>query len=147
MKLILSCFLLLNIPCVFAQYEIESTNVEPVSKDYVAPMQKDTIVSVPDEYAEFTGGMQAMREFVTNNLQIPERALEEKISGKCFLKFVVTKTGKIEQVQIMRGVAGCPECDREAMRVVKSMPKWKPALVNNKAVDSYFHLPINFVVN
>ena len=64
--------------------------------------------------------------------------------GKCYLRFVVDEMGNIESVRVLRGVYGCPECDREAVRVVNLMPLWKPGSLKGKNVSTYFDLPINF---
>jgi protein TonB len=60
------------------------------------------------------------------------------------LKFIVGSDGKIEEVNVIRGIPGCPECDKEASRVIRTMPKWKPGKIKGKAVRSYFNLPITF---
>ena len=62
------------------------------------------------------------------------------------LKFVVDENGGISNVEILKGVAGCQDCDKEAIRVVKAMPKWKPGKQTGRAVRVYFNLPINFKI-
>ncbi len=97
-----------------------------------------------DEDAEFPGGYAAMIKFLGYNLNYPESARENEIQGKCYVKFVVKSDGTISGVQVERGIAGCPECDNEAIRLVKMMPKWKPARTNGRPVSSIWRLPINF---
>ena len=87
-----------------------------------------------------------MAKFIQKNLQYPAMAREAGISGKCFLKFVVNENGDISNVEILKGVSGCPECDKEAIRVVKSMPKWKAAKMTGRSVKCYFNLPISFKI-
>jgi protein TonB len=102
------------------------------------------IFTVVEEMPEFPGGMQMMMEFIKKNIQYPQMAKEAGLSGKCFLKFVVNGNGNITDVQVLKGVPGCGECDREAIRVVKLMPNWKPGKQNGRSVSVFFNLPINF---
>lgn len=100
-----------------------------------------------DKPAQFPGGEAAMMDFLRKQLVYPARAIEEEISGKCFVQFVVTTEGLIANVKVLRGVAGCTECDRECIRVIKSMPYWIPAVKNNKPVNSYYTIPFTFKTN
>jgi len=93
---------------------------------------------------EFPGGSIEMMKFVRENLNYPLSAKEAGIAGKCFLKFVVNSDGRLSDIQILKGVPGCPECDKEAKRVILSMPKWKPGTQKGKPVPVFFNLPINF---
>jgi len=99
-----------------------------------------------DIEAEFPGGFPAMMKFIQENLEYPQSGIEIGAQGKCYLRFVVGDDGEISTVKVMRGIAGCPECDREAVRVIKSMPKWKPGKIKGASVSSYFDLPINFTL-
>ncbi len=99
-----------------------------------------------EEVAEFPGGYANMLKYLAENIKYPQVAIENEISGKCYLKFVVSQDGSISQVSIQRGVPDCPECDKEATRVVRSMPRWKPGKNGGKAVNSYFTLPVNFTL-
>jgi protein TonB len=100
-----------------------------------------------DKPAEFPGGEVAMMDFLKKQLVYPARAKEEEISGKCYMQFVVTKEGLIVNVKVMRGVPGCPECDQECIRVIKSMPNWIPAQKDGKPVNSYYTIPFTFKTN
>jgi len=102
------------------------------------------IFTVVEEMPEFPGGAAEMMKYIQKNVQYPQMAKEAGLSGKCFLKFVVNGSGNISDVQVLRGVPGCGECDREAIRVVKSMPNWKPGKQNGRTVPVFFNLPINF---
>jgi periplasmic protein TonB len=97
-----------------------------------------------DEPAEFPGGADALRKYLAQNVRYPQSAIENHLQGKCYLKFVVSATGKISGVSVQRGVTDCPECDMEAARVVRSMPNWKPGKNAGKPVACYYHLPITF---
>ena len=97
--------------------------------------------------ANFKGGQKAMAAYIKKNLLYPQVATKNHTEGKCFLKFVVSKDGTITHVAVVQGVANCPECDQEAIRVLKNMPKWKPAKENGQKVSSYFTIPINFTLD
>lgn len=98
----------------------------------------------PIDFAEvmpqFPGGEAEMMSYVGKNLRYPTIDQENGTQGRVIVRFVVTKTGAIDQVEIMRGIS--PTADREAMRVVKSMPKWIPGKQNGKPVAVYFNLPV-----
>ncbi len=102
------------------------------------------IFTVVEEMPEFPGGAAEMMKYIQKNIQYPQMAKEAGLSGKCFLKFVVNGNGNITDVTVLKGVPGCQECDREAIRVVKSMPNWKAGKQNGRSVPVFFNLPINF---
>ncbi len=118
----------------------------PVESSVIAAREPE-IYTVVEESAEFPGGVSALKKYLTDKLQYPERAKEEAISGKIYLQFVVSKEGTISNVMLKRGLPGCPECDAEAIRLIKAMPKWKPGKNNGKPVDSYFSLPVTFKID
>jgi protein TonB len=117
-------------------------DVEPAPRPEIR-VESD-ILEIVDEPAEFPGGMDAMREYLKKNMMYPMSAKEAGIQGKCYLRFIVNTDGSISNVRVVRGVVDCPECDKEAMRVVKNMPNWKPGRMNGKDVKMYFTLPIAF---
>ena len=88
-----------------------------------------------------------MKRYLAENIKYPQTAVEMGLEGKCYLQFVVSENGYISNVRVKKGVTDCPECDQEAIRVVKSMPKWTPGKVNGKAVNSTFSLPVSFKLN
>lgn len=97
-----------------------------------------------DDSPEFPGGIVAMMEYVKANIKYPQRALDEKISGKCAVKFTVNPDGSLSDVTVLDGIKACPECDAEAIRVIQSMPKWKPGKIAGKPVSLYYNLPVKF---
>lgn len=109
-----------------------------------APDGANEVYVFADEEAEFPGGYAAMNAFLNKNLEYPETARTKKISGKCYVKFIVDTDGKVSDIQVARGVEDCPECDEEAIRVVQMMPKWKPGNTDGKPGKSYFTLPLLF---
>ncbi len=109
-------------------------------------IESATVIEV-DKPAEFPGGESAMFEFLSKQLVYPQIAKEMGIKGKCFVQFVVTTEGLITNVKVLRGVKDCPECDKECIRVIKSMPNWIPAQNKHKSVNSYYQIPFIFQLN
>ncbi len=100
------------------------------------------IVTRPQFMAEFPGGRTALTMYLSQNIVYPASARAQKITGTVTLKFVVLKDGSIANIEIYKGIS--KECDEEAIRIVKMMPKWKPASVNGSPVATRFNLPITF---
>ena len=107
-------------------------------------IERPTVFAYVDEPASFNGDL---KQYLAANIVYPKRALEVGLQGKCHLQFNVSASGSISNVTIRRGVPDCPECDEEAVRVVKGMPKWNPGKIAGVAVDSVFNLPIKFATN
>lgn len=102
----------------------------------------DTIFAIFENTPQFPGGEVALMSFISDNLVYPANAAENGIEGRVVVQFVVTKTGSIGQVEIVRSAD--PELDREAVRVVKLLPRFKPATILGEPVDVSLTLPINF---
>ncbi|WP_191906989.1 energy transducer TonB [Adhaeribacter soli] len=100
------------------------------------------IYSFVEQSPEFPGGTSRMYEFMVKNLQYPAAAQEKGIEGRSIVQFVVTKTGKIRDVSILKSLG--KEIDEEAMRLVKSMPVWTPGKQNGRAVHVRYTMPIMF---
>lgn len=98
-----------------------------------------------EQAPSFPGGMEALHKFLSENIKYPITALENGIQGRVIVKFVVSKTGDISNIQIFRGVD--TSLDMEAVRVIQAMPKWIPGKQKGKAVDVYFTLPVEFRLN
>ncbi|MFT5750267.1 MAG: protein TonB [Ancylomarina sp.] len=103
---------------------------------------EEKIFVIVENAPEFPGGDIALFRWISDNIKYPVIAQENGIMGKVYLNFVVNKLGGIESVTVTRGVD--PSLDKEAIRVVKKMPRWKPGLQRNKPVNVSFFLPINF---
>lgn len=97
-----------------------------------------------EDAVTFLGGKEEMNLFITKNLRYPESVEQGIVSGKVYVKFVVSEIGEISGVEVLKGISGCPECSEEAIRLVGSMPNWIPAKHNGKAVRSYVRLPLKF---
>ena len=105
------------------------------------PKEEEIFVAV-EQMAEFPGGQAALMKWLSQNIRYPEAAQQNDIQGRVVVKFVVEKDGSIGQATIAKGVD--KDLDREALRVVKKMPKWQPGKNNGVAVRSYFNLPVTF---
>jgi protein TonB len=112
--------------------------VEPVIE---APL---TIV---EQMPTFPGGEEEMMKFIRKSVNYPQVEREAGISGTCYVTFVVEKDGSITDVKVLRGVSGGPGCDKEAQRVIKAMPSWKPGKQNGREVRVQFNLPIKFTLH
>ena len=105
------------------------------------------VYSYVDEPAEFPGGSSALMKYLGENYYVPEVLIELGMSLKLRMKFVVLEDGSLSDVTVYKGMGECPECDREAIRVFKNMPKWKPAKLKGRIVKSQYSLPINIHLN
>lgn len=94
---------------------------------------------------EFPGGIKALYNYLSKNIRYPRKASKEYIQGRVFIAFVVEKDGMINDVQVSKGLS--PEIDAEAVRVVATMPAWKPASQFGEFVPVRFSLPITFSLN
>ena len=122
---------------------------ETVMDDYVPEEEEEdigdeVIFQVVENQPEYPGGMPELYEFLRKNVKYPPIAKESGIQGRVFVNFVVEKNGSISNVKVLRGIGG--GCDEEAIRVVKSMPKWKAGKQRGKAVRVSFNLPIKFTL-
>ncbi len=125
--------------------DVEETFKEPeIKQPVVTERGPEKIETFVEEEAEFPGGYAEMMKFFSKNMKYPEIAVQAGIEGKANVRFVVEKDGSIGNVTVQKGVPNCPECDKEAIRVIKSMPKWKPGKNGGKAVRSYFSMPVAF---
>lgn len=127
----------------FARQE-EATNIEitPVKIEEEEEEDEQEIFQVVENDPEFPGGVEAMYKYLAQNIKYPQLARENNITGRVYVTFVVEKDGSVTGVRVMRDIGG--GCGAEAVRVVKSMPKWKPGKQRGKAVRVQYNLPVNF---
>ncbi len=107
-----------------------------------APPPPDKIFTSVEQMPEFPGGNAALLKYLAQNIKYPPQAREEGIQGKVFLQFVVDQSGNVTNITIARDIGG--GCGKEAERVVKNMPKWKPGKQNGTPVKVYYTLPVSF---
>lgn len=98
--------------------------------------------TVIEQMPQFPGGEAELMSFIGKSIKYPVIAQENGIQGKVILRFVVSKTGVISNIEVLRSLD--PACDKEAVRVVKTLPKWIPGKQNGVNVPVYFTLPIQF---
>lgn len=103
---------------------------------------EEKVFSYAQEMPEYPGGSAKMEEFVKKNLRYPTKAIENGIQGKVFVGFIVEKDGSLSNFQIKRGIGG--GCDEEALRIVKSMPKFKPGKQQGKEVRVEYLIRVIF---
>lgn len=104
--------------------------------------KEEEIFVAVEQQAEFPGGQAALMKWLSQNVRYPETAQQNDVQGRVIVKFVVEKDGSIGVATILKGVD--KDLDREALRVVKKMPRWQPGKNNGVAVRSYFNLPVVF---
>lgn len=104
--------------------------------------EPEKIFQAVEQSAEFPGGQAELMKWLGRNVRYPEAAQANEVQGRVIVQFVVEKDGSIGQATILKGVD--KDLDREALRVVKNMPKWQPGKNNGVAVRSYFRLPVTF---
>ncbi len=105
--------------------------------------EEEVVFVVVEDMPEFPGGQQALFKYLSENVKYPVIAQENGIQGRVICQFVVNKDGNIVDVEVVRS-GGDPSLDKEALRVVKSMPKWKPGKQRGKAVRVKYTVPVNF---
>jgi TonB family protein len=111
------------------------------AEDKMKP-DKNGVYQIVEEMPEFPGGEKGLMEYASNNVKYPEEAKNKNIAGRVFVSFIVEKDGSINEVKVLRGIGG--GCDEEAVRVIKSMPKWKPGKQRGKPVRVKYTVPVNF---
>ena len=119
-----------------------------VIEEYVAPevveevVVEEEIFQIVEEMPSFPGGEAKLNDYIAKNVKYPQIARETGIQGHVFVGFVIEPDGSISNVRLLRGIGG--GCDEEAIRVVKSFPKWKPGKQRGKAVRVSYQLPVFF---
>ena len=108
----------------------------------VVAQKNQQVFDVVEQMPEYPGGMQALFEYLGQNLKYPEDAKEQKVEGRVIAIFVVETDGSISNVEVVKPVF--PSLDAEAVRVLSGMPKWKPGMQSGKVVRVKYTVPINF---
>jgi len=104
----------------------------------------EIIFTVVEQMPQFPGGEVAMNEFIKKNLKYPELSKKDKTSGRVYVRFVVSKEGQLCDAQIIRSLDAY--CDKEALRVIRSMPVWIPGKQNGVNVPVYYIVPLSFTL-
>ena len=93
---------------------------------------------------QFPGGEAALMKYIKSHIQYPAEALKNRTEGRVIVQFVVDNTGKIGEVKVVRSVD--KDLDKEAVRLIKSLPKFTPGRMNGKAVSVWYTLPVTFTL-
>ena len=126
--------------------EVEIEETETDEEEMIEIEQDDEeFFMVVENMPEFPGGDLGLMKFIQKNVRYPAIAKEYNITGKVYVSFIVDKKGNVTNVKIVRGVD--KNLDAEAVRVVSSLPKYKPGKQRGKAVRVMFTIPINFTLN
>jgi len=118
------------------------TSVSFATENEVIKFPKDTVFITIDKAPEFPGGMNALGQFFSDNIRYPAKARKNGEQGRVIVQFVIDETGKIIEVEIFHSVS--PALDKEAIRLIKSMPKWTPGEHEGEKVRVRYTLPVNF---
>ena len=107
--------------------------------------KNDMVFDVVEVMPQYPGGPIAMLKYIMENIKYPEQAMKEGIQGRVAVRFIVEKDGSISDVKPILSVH--PLLNKEAVRVVESMPKWTPGKQNGKPVRVRFNVPVMFKLN
>lgn len=101
-------------------------------------------IANPDIQARFPGGENMFYKYLSNSLVFPARCIDDGISGTVKLRFVVNVQGNISDIKVLDENKSCPEFTKEAIRVIRQSPKWVPAQIKGKFVNSWMMIPVTF---
>lgn len=110
----------------------------------VVSQSKQNIYDVVEQMPEFPGGMEALINFLSTNIKYPNDAIKQNVGGRVMVMFVVETDGSISNVRVAKRVF--PSLDAEAIRVAKTMPKWKPGKEKGRLVRVNYTLPVVFSI-
>lgn len=126
-----------------AKTDVKETPVQPKTESSQSPANNDPVpVAMTDEKPMFPGGDSAMYKWLSQHITYPPSASEEGVSGKVTVSFIIETDGSITNVRVVRGKHSA--LDKEAVNVVKKMPRWNPGKINGKPVRVTYLFPVNF---
>lgn len=124
----------------------DDRNVVREHKDEIVVEDKkpepEKVFTAVEQMPQFPGGEGELMKYISSHIKYPPMAMENGVQGRVVVQFVVTKDGSVGQVKVMRGKD--PDLDKEAVRVVKSLPRFIPGKMNGQAVNVWYTLPISF---
>ena len=132
----------------------DASQTEDAKEEVVAPVSpeakeapadstaKEEVFMVAEQMPEYPGGMKEMLKFLQENVKYPENAMKNNVQGRVIVQFVVEKDGTLTEFKVARSVD--PDLDAEALRVLQTMPKWKPGMQRGKIVRVKFTVPVSF---
>ena len=116
----------------------------PLSANQTTKVSQDSIYSIVEKMPEFIGGDKEIFTYLKQTIKYPAEAQKKNEQGRVIVRLVISKTGKVENVEVIRGVS--QSIDNEALRVVRLMPNWIPGEQNGQKVDVYYTLPVMFKI-
>lgn len=132
----------------------DASQTEDAKEEVVAPVSpeakeapadstaKEEVFMVAEQMPEYPGGMKEMLKFLQENVKYPENAMKNNVQGRVIVQFVVEKDGTLTEFKVARSVD--PDLDAEALRVLQTMPKWKPGMQKGQVVRVKFTVPVSF---
>ena len=120
----------------------EHKNEVIVEEKKPVPVEDNKVFTSVEQMPQFPGGEGELLKYISSHIKYPAIAMENNVQGRVVVQFVVTKDGSIGEVKVARGKD--PDLDKEAVRVVKTLPKFIPGKMNGQAVNVWYTLPINF---
>ena len=124
----------------FGYISFDSRTAAEVVEEVV---EEQTVFQVVEQQPEFPGGMKALMKYLQDNINYPRVSRDNNSQGRAFIRFVVNTDGSIQGTEVLKS-SGDMYLDKEAVRVVSGMPKWKPGRQSGKNVRVYFTLPVVF---
>jgi TonB family protein len=141
-KILIGVLLAISLIAVFA-CEQDKQEKQGTNQLKSASIREDVFVVV-EEAPEYPGGVTELRKFLAQHVNYPAEAQKNGTQGKVYVTFVVNKDGSVSDAKIARGVD--PLLDAEAVRIVNTLPKWKPGRQSGRDVAVQFTVPINFAL-
>ena len=132
---------------IMKKLELKPSNIKVNNPGVMPKMENDLgedVFIIVEEMPEYEGGESALREFIGKNIKYPPSAIEQSIQGRVYVQFVVEKDGTCGRAKVVRGVD--PSLDAEALRVVNTMPKWKPGKQRGQNVAVAYTIPVDFAL-
>lgn len=136
-----------NLPSVKSTSQDDKSVVSAGSEINETPVMIEYPAEKPDVQAKFPLNNGDYLNYFKDNFEYPTRCLEDGLSGKVVLRFVVDVKGRIRNISCVEETKSCPEFTKEAIRVLMKSPNWTPALINGRYVNSWMQIPVNFVLN
>lgn len=120
----------------------KATTPSKIAKTHPAQADTSIVFKVVEKMPKFPGGVKKLMNYLATHIKYPEEARTAKIQGRVFLSFIIEKDGSVSHVKVLRGIGH--GCDKEAVNVVKNMPRWIPGEQRGQPVRVEFNLPVKF---
>lgn len=122
----------------------DNSNTTESNNDTDTPTEQQEIYTVVDQMPKFPSGDKELLEYISKNIKYPRDAWYDDIQGRVIVQVVITKTGEIGDAKVVRSVH--PDLDKEALRVIKSLPDFIPGRKNDQPVDVWYTIPVTFKI-